>query len=242
MVFKKFLKKALTLGISTSMLFCSIPLNIKAADTIDVKVITGKEKWVTINRENGGKIIVQLFPDMKYSKGLKQKLIGYILNDLKNDEELYFRYVFKDADGNITKSDWKRFENGAFTDKKAFNVEDEGTYEIQYALPATLTGIYNGASGLVNTETDMTKKLITSSASTPKASNGTLVYAVTTTKTEPASYTLTDVPTLAEAKAAQNVDNLTAGTVYVWYKVKGNTGYVDSAGKLVEVEIEKSGG
>ncbi len=61
------------------------------------------------------------------------------------------------------------------------------------------------------------------------ASNGKMYYAVTKSTTAPkASKYAKSIPT---GKAA--------GTYYVWYKAKGNTGYKDSAVKKVKVTIAK---
>ncbi len=63
-----------------------------------------------------------------------------------------------------------------------------------------------------------------------KASNGKMYYAVTKNTTAPkASAYKTSIPT-----------GKTAGTYYVWYKVKGDKGYKDSAVKKVKVTIAKA--
>lgn len=138
MSFKEFLRKACTVGLSASMLFGFLSSQIKAAegtenaaDTIKVDVRTDEGKLVTINRPNGGKVRIQLFPDLKYSKGLKQKLIDYVVDQLVAGEKLYLRYIFTDSEGNLKKtSDWKEHNDAT----NSMVAEEEGKYDIRYVI------------------------------------------------------------------------------------------------------------
>jgi hypothetical protein len=141
MSFKEFLRKACTVGLSASMLFSFSPSQIKAeenannaentADTINVGVRTGEGKLVDITRPNGGNIRIQLFSDSKYSKGLKQRLIDYVVDQLETGEKLYLRYIFTDAEGNLKEtSDWKEYSDAL----NSMVAEEEGKYDIRYAI------------------------------------------------------------------------------------------------------------
>ena len=65
------------------------------------------------------------------------------------------------------------------------------------------------------------------------ATNGTMYYCVTTTASAPADseFTITDGNSLTKKEA---------GTYYVWYMAKGNTGYENSSKAYFSVEIAKA--
>ena len=224
------------------MLLSALPSNINAADTIKFTVVTGEEgeqytREATIKRDNGGEIRLKLLPEVvKYSKGLKQKLIDVLYsNKLQTGEGLYFRYVLKDADGNTTTSDWKQYTAAGFsaTDEETFKVEQEGTYEIQYAVvspTATISTDPTAKSGLTITGTG---DLVNSGTAT----NGTLRYAISTDGSVPQSTDYSSTVPTVDALKTKLGGTLAANTYYVYYYVKGDTGYSDSAAKFVAVTI-----
>lgn len=139
MSFKEFLRKACTVGLSTSMLFGCLfsPVNAEMISVIRDTTFeaegTARGKLVTINCKNGGKVRIQLFSSLKYSKGLKQKLIDFVANQLVANDRLWLRYTFTDAEGNLRKtSDWKEYVGDETLDDMV--VEEEGKYDIRYVV------------------------------------------------------------------------------------------------------------
>ena len=93
---------------------------------------------------------------------------------------------------------------------------------------ATVTTKPTAAESLVYDGSD--KSLLATGGT---ATNGTMCYRVTTTASAPADseFTITNTNDLTEKNA---------GTYYVWYMAKGNTGYVNSSKGYFEVQIAKA--
>ena len=93
---------------------------------------------------------------------------------------------------------------------------------------ATVTTKPTAAASLVYDGSD--KSLLATGGT---ATNGTMCYRVRTTASAPADseFTITDTNALTEKNA---------GTYYVWYMAKGNTGYVNSSKAYIEVQIARA--